>query len=131
MGKIKNRKDKQAGKYVVVRKKTREEIQKDEKKAKEDKFYWARVITGVAAGIAGPLIGFVGLKMLLWLVCFWIGWPFVLSFVILRYPYEKGKWDWKMILKTGVGAFFFVFMVSSTLLHTLMFVPTLPSGIFG
>jgi hypothetical protein len=129
MGKIRN-KSKDAGKYLVNRKKTKDELQKDEKTKNEDKLYWSKVITAIVAAFVGRVfLGLVGWWMLLWMVIFWFAWPFVLSFLILRFPYEKEK-GWKervkSDLKTGVGAYFICFMLVGTICHTLMIAGNYP-----
>jgi hypothetical protein len=123
MGRIKN-KNKDAGKYIVSRKKTKDEIQKDEAAESEKKFYWTRALSGVGAAIVGRvLVGLIGWDMLIWMVCWWFGFPWIMSFIIFRIPYEKKKWDWKKIMKTGVGIYFFLFMVTATICHTFMAMP--------
>lgn len=123
MGRIKN-KSKNAGKYVVKRKKTQDEIEKEEEQDLTDKFYWTRALTGAAVGFLGRVVfDLVGWWMLLWMVCWWVGFPWIMSFVIFRIPYEKDQWDWKTILKTGFGLYFFAFMVVSTICHTFLVMP--------
>ena len=102
--------------------------EKDEKKNKElsmeEKFYWSRVITGLLSGILGAWpIQLVGWWMFLYMMCFQFIFPFFLSFVVFRLPYKKGKWDWKHILKTGIGANFFIFLFASTVVHTMVVYP--------
>ncbi len=99
--------------------------EKKESKSKkltiEQKFYWVR--TGVAAitALLGVLaFGLKGWWMLLYLVLFLFGWPFIQSLLIFRLPYKKGEWDWKKILKTGVGAHFFTFMLLTTICFSLI-----------
>ncbi len=97
-------------------------IPKDEKVKKpvtnEERLYYYKLVLGFASGLVGRLIGFYGWLMLLWLVIFWLGAPFIIGPLIA--PYEKGKWDYKMFLKTAVAAFFFLFMVTSTIVHTVI-----------
>ncbi|MHA1871667.1 MAG: hypothetical protein ACTSU2_10100 [Promethearchaeota archaeon] len=129
MGRIKN-KDKKAGKYIVSRKKKKEEIEKDEAKKQEDRFYWAKTITGALSAFIGRyFFNLVGWNMLLYMLGFWFGFPFILTFM-MGYKYDKEKWDWKMILKTGVGMFFFAFMVTGTIVHTLMVIPNYDPNLF-
>jgi hypothetical protein len=97
-------------------------IPKEEKGKKpltnEERLYYYKMFLGFASGLVGRLIGLYGLWLLLWLVIFWFGAPFILGLLIA--PYQKEKWDWKMFLKTAVAAFFFVFMVTTTIIHTLI-----------
>ncbi|TFF98867.1 MAG: hypothetical protein EU547_00210 [Promethearchaeota archaeon] len=85
----------------------------------ETKLYWARAITGFAVGLIGRLIGFVGWLMLIWMVIWWFLFPFFVSFVIYRFEYNKETWNWKNIIKPGIGIYFFIFMITSTIIHTL------------
>ncbi|OLS13831.1 MAG: hypothetical protein RBG13Loki_2508 [Promethearchaeota archaeon CR_4] len=95
------------------------EEDKDKKpKTNEEKLYMYKVFLGFAAGLVGRLIGLIGWGLFLWLMIFWWVAPFPLAMRLA--PYEKDKWDWKMILKTAVMAFFFLFMVTSTVVHTLI-----------
>ena len=64
-----------------------------------------------------------GWWMLLYLLGIMAVWPFIQSFGIFRIPYKKGEWDWKKILKTGFGAYFFVFMFVSTICFSLITLP--------
>lgn len=87
---------------------------------KETKLYWGRALTGLVTGVTGPLIGLIGWWLLLWLVCFWVIFPFFVNFIVLKYGYDKEEWNWKNILKPGVGIFFLLFMISAVIVHTLM-----------
>ena len=58
--------------------------------------------------------------MLLYMIAIMIGFPFIMSFYILKIPYIKDKWDWKNILKTGLSGYFFLFMLIATIIHTLI-----------
>jgi hypothetical protein len=42
------------------------------------------------------------------------------SFVIYRYEYDKEEWNWKNIIKPGLGIFFFLFMIVGVLTHTFL-----------
>lgn len=113
--------------YVVNAKETKVEVEKKKETSTEDKFYYIRAITGIIAPILGrAAFGLVGWWMLLYMVLIWVGWPWIMSFVILRIPYQKGKWDWKMILKTGWGIYFLLFMFIGTIVHTIMFMAANP-----
>ncbi|QEE14883.1 LVIVD repeat-containing protein [Promethearchaeum syntrophicum] len=117
-------KKKKRKKYIVKHKvKEKDEI-KNKELSMEEKFYWSRVITGVLSGIFGAWpFQLVGWWMFLYMMCFQFIFPFFLSFVVFRLPYKKGKWDWKNILKTGIGANFFIFLLASTAVHTFVVFP--------
>ncbi len=83
----------------------------------EERLYYYKLLLGFASGLVGALMELYGWFMLLWLISFWLGAPLIIGRLIA--PYEKDKWDWKMFLKTAVAAFFFLFMVTSTVVHTL------------
>ena len=87
---------------------------------KETNLYWIRAISGFIAGLVGPLIGFIGWWLLLWMACFWFLFPFFTNFIILRYEYDKEEWNWKNIIKPGIGIFFFLFMIAAVIVHTLL-----------
>lgn len=112
---------KRKARYQVKKKSTVVEIEKNEKRTVEEKFYWVRVIVAIVTALFGVFVfNLRGWWMLLYLVGFLLIWPFIQSFLIFRLPYKKGQWDWKQILKTGVGAFFFIFMLISTASFTLL-----------
>jgi len=87
---------------------------------KETKIYWIRAATGASSALIGRLIGFIGWPMLIWMLCFWFLSPFLFSFVILRYDYDKEEWNWKNIIKPGIGIFFLLFMIVGVITHTLL-----------
>jgi hypothetical protein len=87
---------------------------------KETKLYWIRVISGAMSALIGRLIGFLGWPMLILMLCFWFATPFFFSFVILKYEYDKEEWNWKNIIKPGVGIFFLIFMIVGVITHTLL-----------
>ena len=87
---------------------------------KETKLYWIRAATGALSAVIGRLIGFIGWPMLIWMVCFWFLSPFVFSFVVLRFNYDKEEWNWKNIIKPGIGIFFLIFMIVGVITHTLL-----------
>jgi hypothetical protein len=87
---------------------------------KETKIYWIRAAMGVSSALIGRLIGFIGWPMLIWMLCFWFLSPFLFSFVILRYDYDKEEWNWKNIIKPGIGIFFLLFMIVGVITHTLL-----------
>ena len=88
--------------------------------SKETNLYWIRALSGVITGIIGPLIGLIGWWLLLWMVCFWLLLPFLTNFGILKYGYDKEEWNWKNIIKPGLGIFFLLFMIAAIIVHTLM-----------
>lgn len=86
---------------------------------KETKLYWTKAITGAVSALVGRLfLGLIGWPMFIWMLSFWLGFPFIISFLIS--PYDNEEWNWKIILKTGIGIFFFTFMVVGTLIHTIL-----------
>jgi hypothetical protein len=94
---------------------------------KETKLYWIRAITAVLSGLLGRLLfGIPNTKMvfgyllLIWMLCFWFITPFVVSFFILRYEYDKEEWSWKNIIKPGIGIYFLLFMIVTILTHTFL-----------
>ena len=103
---------------LLVDKKSTKEI--DVRLEKETKLYWIRAITGASVGLIGILIGLIGWWMFIWMMCFWFITPFFVSFIIFRYEYNKEKWNWKNIIKPGIGIFFLLFMIVSILTFTLM-----------
>ena len=114
-------------KKVMYKVRTKEKVADIEKKkeiTKEEKFYWVRLAVGAVMGLLGVLVfKLVGWWMLLYMVLLLLGWPFIQSFLIFRLPYQKDKWDWKQILKTGIGGYFFTFMFVSTICFTLVSYP--------
>ncbi len=114
-------------KKVMYRVKTKEKVADIEKKkdiTKEEKFYWVRLAVGVISALLGVLVfKLVGWWMFLYMMLLLLGWPFIQSFLIFRLPYKKDKWDWKQILKTGIGGYFFTFMFVSTICFTLVSYP--------
>ena len=88
---------------------------------KETKLYWIRAITAALSGLLGRLaFGFIGWPLLIWMLCFWFITPFFVSFIILKYEYDKEEWNWKNIIKPGIGIFFFLFMIVTTVTHTFL-----------
>ena len=120
-------KSKLAGKYVVKRKKTKVELEKDAITRQKEKFYWAKAITGAVSGALGVLVfNLVGWWMLLYMILMMAGFPWILSFGIFRFKYDKENWSWKEILKEGAGIFFLTFMLVSTIFHTIMYIGEFP-----
>lgn len=88
---------------------------------KETKLYWLRAVTGIISALIGRLaLGLVGWFLLIWMIALWFLTPFFYSFVILRYEYDEEEWNWKNIIKPGIGIYFFLFMIVGTILHTTL-----------
>ncbi len=92
---------------------------------KETKLYWIRALTGALSALIGRLIfGFIGWFLFLWMLAWWFLFPFVVSFIIFRYEYDKEEWYWKNIILPGIGIYFFLFMIVGVFIHTtLYFIP--------
>ena len=115
-------KSKLAGKYVVRRKKTKVELEKDAITRQKELFYWAKAITGAVAGFLGVVVfELIGWWMLIYMILMMVVFPWILSFGFFRFRYDKENWSWKEILKEGVGIFFLTFMLVSTICHTLLY----------
>ena len=100
------------------------EIEEKKKTTTVEKFYWMKAGIGAITAFFGVLVfKLVGWWLLIYMLGFLLVWPFFQSFVIFRLPYKKDQWDWKEILKSGIGAYFFIFMLVSTLIFTLMHFP--------
>ncbi|MFX1495270.1 MAG: hypothetical protein ACFFBZ_13370, partial [Promethearchaeota archaeon] len=115
---IKEKKKQLQKQDLLTDKKSTKEI--DIRLEKETKLYWVRALSGLLSGLIGVLIGLIGWRLLIWMICFWFITPFFFSFIVFRYKYNKEKWNWKNIIKPGVGIFFFLFMIISTITFTLM-----------
>ena len=87
---------------------------------KETKLYWIRAISGALSALIGILIGLLGWRLLIWMLCFWFITPFFVSFVVFRYEYSKEEWNWKNIIKPGLGIFFFLFMIVGVITFTFL-----------
>ena len=134
MGKLKNPFLKRGQKYKVKEKKVLSVVDEETQKYKkyENQLYWIRTLSGIFSALLGRLaFGLIGWRMLYWMIGWWFGFPWIVSFLILRVKYDKQRWDWKMIMKTGIGAFFFLFMLTGTIVHTLLVMndPTLDYAI--
>ena len=103
--------------------KTEKEEKLEIRLSKETKLYWIRAATGAICAIIGSLIGLTSWWLFLWMLIFWLGFPFLASFLILRYKYDKEEWNWKNIIRPGIGIFFFLFMIFAILFHTLRVTP--------
>lgn len=122
--KIVKEKQKQPQKQEVVqikKEKTTKEKALDLRLKRETKLYWIRGATGALSALIGRLFfGFIGWILLFWMLVFWFLFPFFVSFVILRYKYDKEEWTWKNIIKPGLGVFFFLFMIIGIFIHTML-----------
>ncbi|NHJ24384.1 MAG: hypothetical protein EAX89_07410 [Candidatus Lokiarchaeota archaeon] len=88
---------------------------------KETKLYWIRAITGILSGIIGRLIfGLFGWWLFLWMLVFWFLTPFIVNKYILKYEYNKEEWNWKNIIKPGLGIYFLLFMIATIFIHTFL-----------
>jgi len=96
---------------------------------KETKLYWIRAITGILSAFVGRLfLGLIGWFLFGWMLTWWFLFPFVVSFFILKYEYDKEEWHWKNIILPGIGMFFFMFMIAGVLTHTFLnFIPSFSS----
>ncbi|MFX1377804.1 MAG: hypothetical protein ACFFA4_01815 [Promethearchaeota archaeon] len=96
---------------------------------RETKLYWIRALTGALSAFVGRLFfGLIGWFMLMWMLLWWFLFPFIVSFNILKYEYDKEEWNWKNIIKPGIGIFFFLFMIVGVLFHTILnFIPNFSS----
>ena len=96
---------------------------------KETKLYWIRALTGALSALIGRLLfGLIGWFLLLWMLVWWFLFPFAVSFLILKYEYDKEDWNWKKIILPGRGIYFFLFMIVGVFLHTILhFIPNFSS----
>jgi len=98
---------------------------------KETNLYWIRAITGLLSALIGRLIfGLIGWYLFIWMLIWWLLFPFIVSFIILKYKYDKEEWNWKNIILPGIGIFFFLFMITGIFIHTILrFIPEFSSVI--
>ena len=96
---------------------------------KETKLYWIRALTGALSALIGRIIfGLIGWFLFLWMLVWWFLFPFAVSFLILKYEYDKEDWNWKKIILPGIGIYFFLFMIVGVFLHTILyFIPNFSS----
>ena len=96
---------------------------------KETRLYWIRAITGALSAFVGRLIfGLIGWFLFVWMLVWWLCFPFFVSFIMLKFEYEKEEWNWKNIILPGVGMFFFLFMIVGVFIHTILkFIPNFSS----
>jgi hypothetical protein len=117
---IKEKKKELQKKSVQIEKKPSKTL--DLRLEKETKLYWIRALTGALSALVGRLIfGFIGWFLFIWMLVWWFLFPFFVSFIILKYEYDKEEWTWKNIILPGIGIFFFLFMIVSVFLHTILF----------
>jgi hypothetical protein len=124
---LKEKKKELKQKDIKVDKKPSKDI--DLRLEKETKLYWIRAITGALSALIGRLFfGFRGWFMLFWMISWWLLFPFIVSFFILKYEYDKEEWTWKNIILPGIGMFFFLFMIVGVFTHTMLsFIPNFSS----
>ncbi|MFX0138660.1 MAG: hypothetical protein ACFFDN_33770 [Candidatus Hodarchaeota archaeon] len=120
---IKEKKKELQKKSVQIEKKPSKSL--DLRLEKETKLYWIRALTGALSALVGRLFfGFIGWFLFIWMLVWWFAFPFFVSFIILKYEYDKEEWTWKNIILPGIGIFFFLFMIVGVFLHTiLLFIP--------
>jgi len=99
--------------------KTEKEEKLEIRLKKETKLYWIRALTGALSALVGISIGLISWSLLIWMVAFWFGTPFFVSFIVFRYKYDKEEWNYKNILMPGIGIFFFLFMIVAIFVYTL------------
>lgn len=88
---------------------------------KETKLYWIRALTGALSAFVGRLVfGLIGWWLFFWMLAWWFLFPFVVSFNILKFEYDKEEWNYKNIIMPGIGIFFFLFMIVGVFIHTLL-----------
>ncbi|MFX1574447.1 MAG: hypothetical protein ACFFB0_17035 [Promethearchaeota archaeon] len=124
---LKERRKEFQKKDIKIEKKTTTEL--DVRLEKETKLYWIRVITGALSAFIGRFFfGFIGWFLFAWMLIWWFLFPFFVSFIILKFKYNKEEWNWKNIILPGIGIFFFLFMMVSIFIHTLLkFLPNFSS----
>ncbi len=124
---LKERRKEFQKKDIKIEKKTTNEL--DVRLEKETKLYWIRAITGALSAFIGRFIfGFIGWLLFTWMLVWWFLFPFIVSFLILKFEYNKEDWAWKNIFLPGIGIFFFLFMIVSVFIHTLLkFLPSFSS----
>ena len=120
---IKEKRKSQPEQEINIDKKSTKKI--DIRLEKETKLYWIRAITAVLSGLLGRwffgiLPVYSGLGLFIWMLCFWFLTPFFVSFIILKYQYDKEEWNWKNIIKPGIGIFFLLFMLVTVVTHTFL-----------
>jgi len=107
---IKEKKKELQKKSVQIEKKPSKTL--DLRLEKETKLYWIRALTGALSALVGRLIfGLIGWFLFIWMLVWWFLFPFFVSFIILKYEYDKEEWTWKNIILPGIGIFFFLFMI--------------------
>ncbi len=111
----------QANLKVDNKEKKGKESSLDIRIARQTKLYWTRAITGILSGFIGRLLlGLTGWWLLLWMIIFLFLFPFFASFIIFKFEYDKEEWNWKKIIMPGLGIYFLLFMIVTTIIHTLL-----------
>ncbi|MHA1291158.1 MAG: hypothetical protein ACTSQJ_00650 [Promethearchaeota archaeon] len=125
--KILKERKKKLPKDIIKQELEKKEASKSEKERKleirlqrETHLYWIRAITGALSALVGRLVlGLIGWSLFFWMLFFWFVFPFIVN-KILKYKYEEEEWTWKNVIKPGIGIFFFLFMIISVLIHTML-----------
>jgi hypothetical protein len=111
---------------VLIPDKKKPKTEKEEKLEirlkKETKLYWIRALTGALSALVGVSIGLISWSLLIWMIAFWFGTPFFVSFIIFRYKFDKEEWNYKNILMPGIGIFFFLFMIVAIFVYTMQII---------
>ncbi len=128
--KLMKEQEKDLKKQNIPIEKKQPETEKDQeleiKLSKETTLYWIRAITGALSAFVGRLLlGLIGWRLLIWMLGFWFGFPFIVNLYFFshdkeKWKYDKEKWNWKNIIKPGIGIFFFLFMIVGVIIHTLL-----------
>lgn len=104
------------------RAKTEKEIALEIRLDKETKLYWIRAVMGALSAFIGMSLGLTSWSLFIWMLAFWFGFPFFVSFVLFRYEYDKEEWNWKNIIMPGIGIYFFLFMIVAIIIYTLQLI---------
>ena len=116
---LKEKKKETQHKFIKAEKKPLKDL--DLRLEKETKMYWIRAITGALSAFLGRLLfGLIGWFLFLWMLVWWFIFPFFVSFLILKYKFDKEEWNWKNIILPGIGMFFFLFMIVGVFFHTIL-----------
>jgi len=120
---LKERKKEHPSEEILIdkkRPKTQKEQALEIRLAKETRLYWVRAIMGALTGFIGVyFFELVSWYLFIWMLSFWLGFPFFVSFVIFRYEYDEEEWSWKNIFLPGIGIFFFLFMIVALLTYNI------------
>ncbi len=106
------------------REKTEKEQALEIRLKKETKLYWVRAIMGAICGFTGVyFFRLVSWPLFIWMLGFWLAFPFLVSFGIFRYEYDEEEWNWKNIFMPGIGIYFFLFMIIALFTYTMLLFP--------